>query len=356
MLDIIGIEKTFGTTKAVAGATFSVAEGELVCLLGPSGCGKSTLLRMIAGLADQDRGRLVIEGRDVSALAANRRPTAMVFQSHALWNHMTVAQNVAFGLRVRRLPRTEIARKVTEALELVGLAGFDKRRPTELSGGQAQRVALARCLVVEPKVLLMDEPFSALDAHLRKNLREELKHLQRRLKLATIFVTHDQEEAMELADRIVVMSDGRIEQIGPPSELYLGPQTLTVANFIGSMNACDTRVDNGRANWFGASIAVARSDGPAAILCRPEDMKLDGAGAPGQVSRIIDLGPMMRVTATTEGGQPLIWLCSRAAAPEVGDQVKLAPTRLHVYRDGALLAGNATIFPRGVAQLESVSR
>ena len=356
MLDIIGIEKNFGTTRAVADATFSVAEGELICLLGPSGCGKSTLLRMIAGLADQDQGRLLIAGQDVSALAANRRPTAMVFQSHALWNHMTVAQNVGFGLRVRRLPRPEIARKVTEALDLVGLGGFGKRRPTELSGGQAQRVALARCLVVEPKVLLMDEPFSALDAHLRKNLREELKQLQRRLKLATIFVTHDQEEAMELADRIVVMSEGRIEQIGPPGDLYLAPQTLTVANFIGSMNAFDTRIDNGRANWFDAHIAVARSDGPAAILCRPEDLKLDSSGVGGQVSRIIDLGPMLRVSVTTQGGQPLVWLCARASAPEVGDQVRLAPTRLHVYRDGALLPPSPVVQARSVVQLATALR
>ena len=337
MLDIVELEKSFGTTKAVAKATFSVAEGELICLLGPSGCGKSTLLRMIAGLAEQDGGRLLIAGEDVSERAANRRPTAMVFQSHALWNHMSVEQNVAFGLRVRRLPRAEITRKVAEALELVGLSGFGKRRPTELSGGQAQRVALARCLVVEPKVLLMDEPFSALDAHLRKNLREELKQLQRRLGLATIFVTHDQEEAMELADRIVVMSNGAIEQIGPPGDLYLNPRTLTVANFIGAMNSAETTIVNGRADWFGASITIGRSDGPATVLSRPEDLVRSATGAAGEVSRVVDLGPMMRVLVTMAGGAQIVWLCARDAAPVPGDMVRLAPTRLQVYRDGLLL-------------------
>jgi putative spermidine/putrescine transport system ATP-binding protein len=356
MLNIQSLTKTFGQTTAVSSASFRVGLGELVCLLGPSGCGKSTLLRMVAGLTPSDSGRIDIDGRDVTTQAANRRPTAMVFQSHALWNHMSVAQNVGFGLRVRRLPNAVIAEKVAAALSLVGLDGFAKRRPIELSGGQAQRVALARCLVVEPKVLLMDEPFSALDAHLRKNLREELKLLQRRMQLTTIFVTHDQEEAMELADRIVVMSDGRLEQIGPPGELYLRPQTRTVANFIGSMNACETRIDNGRANWFGVNIAVARGDGSAAILCRPEDLKLDAAGAPGMVSRIIDLGPMLRVTVTTPAGAALVWLCARTAVPAVGDPVRLAPTRLHVYRDGILLEASAPPAPLALPQLASVAR
>jgi len=172
MLKVRNLTKLFDTNRAVSGATFDVAQGELICLLGPSGCGKSTLLRMIAGLALPDAGRIDIDGKDVTDAQANRRPTAMVFQSHALWNHMTVAQNVAFGLRVQGLPGPVIADKVAAALTLVGLDGFARRRPAELSGGQAQRVALARCLVVEPKVLLMDEPFSALDAHLRANLRE----------------------------------------------------------------------------------------------------------------------------------------------------------------------------------------
>ncbi len=334
MLRLTDIGKSFGTSRAVAGASFSVAEGELICLLGPSGCGKSTLLRIIAGLADADAGVVEIAGQDVTAMPANRRPTAMVFQSHALWNHMTVERNVSFGLRVRGLPRDEIARRVAAALELVGLSRFARRRPAELSGGQAQRVALARCLVVEPKLLLMDEPFSALDAHLRANLREELKALQRRLKLTVIFVTHDQEEAMELADRIVVMDSGRIEQIGPPDELYLEPRSLTVARFIGQMNICDTTITDGRADWFGAPLVTQCGDGPATILCRPEDLAPSPGGASARVDRVTDLGPMLRLHLTSDDGGQLVWLCARALAPNPGDRVLLMPGRLQVYRDG----------------------
>jgi spermidine/putrescine transport system ATP-binding protein len=269
MLNIDNLTKTFGQTTAVSAATFRVGLGEMICLLGPSGCGKSTLLRMVAGLAPSDGGTISIDGQDVTRQPANRRPTAMVFQSHALWNHMSVAQNVGFGLRVQGRSREVIAEKVAGALRLVGLDGFDKRRPSELSGGQAQRVALARCLVVEPKVLLMDEPFSALDAHLRANLREELKLLQRRLKLTTIFVTHDQEEAMELADRIVVMNAGRIEHHGPPREVYLQPKTLFTAGFMGEINRIP--VTGGLAP-FGP---VPVSDGT--LLIRPEAIGLAGS-------------------------------------------------------------------------------
>jgi putative spermidine/putrescine transport system ATP-binding protein len=334
MLTIDRLTKHFGQMTAVSGATFDVGLGELICLLGPSGCGKSTLLRMIAGLTPSDDGRIGIDGQDVTAAQANKRPTAMVFQSHALWNHMSVAQNVAFGLRVKGLPKAQIATKTATALALVGLDGFGDRRPTELSGGQAQRVALARCLVVEPKVLLMDEPFSALDAHLRANLREELKLLQRRLQLTTIFVTHDQEEAMELADRIVVMNAGRIEQIGPPGELYLEPQTLTVARFIGQMNEATVPVRAGRADWLGLPVALAAPDGPVTLLCRPEDLRPDPTGIPGRIARIIDLGPMLRVSVAAEDGATLTWLCPRSAAPALGGAVTLLPARLLVYRDG----------------------
>ncbi len=334
MLTIDRLTKRFAQTTAVSGATFDVGLGELVCLLGPSGCGKSTLLRMIAGLTPSDDGCVGIDGQDVTAAQANKRPTAMVFQSHALWNHMSVAQNVAFGLRVQGLPKAQIAQKTAAALALVGLNGFGQRRPTELSGGQAQRVALARCLVVEPKILLMDEPFSALDAHLRANLREELKSLQRRLQLTTIFVTHDQEEAMELADRIVVMNAGRIEQIGPPGELYLEPKTLTVARFIGQMNEATVPVQAGRANWLGLPVSLKAADGPVTLLCRPEDLQPDPSGIAGRVARIIDLGPMLRVSVATGDGATLTWLCPRSAAPALGGAVTLLPARLLVYRDG----------------------
>jgi putative spermidine/putrescine transport system ATP-binding protein len=350
MLKVENLTKLFDKNRAVSGATFDVTRGELICLLGPSGCGKSTLLRMIAGLALSDGGRIEIDGKDVTEAQANRRPTAMVFQSHALWNHMSVAQNVSFGLRVQGLPKPKIAEKVAAALTLVGLDGFAKRRPTELSGGQAQRVALARCLVVEPKVLLMDEPFSALDAHLRANLREELKALQRRLQLTTIFVTHDQEEAMELADRIVVMHAGKIEQIGRPGDLYLEPETLTVARFIGQMNEATVTLRGGRADWLGQPVAIPAPDGPVTLLCRPEDLQRDRAGIAGRVTRVIDLGPMIRVTVATEEGATLTWVCGREGQPQTGAQLTLHPSRLLAYRDGQRLGTAAPVAEHNIAE------
>ena len=337
MLEIDAVTKTFAGAPAVCGAGFVVERGELVCLLGPSGCGKSTLLRVISGLTDADCGAIRIDGVDMTSTPPNQRPTAMVFQSHALWSHMTVAQNVGFGLRVRGLPRAEIARKTAAVLDLVGLSAFGKRLPAELSGGQAQRVALARCLVVEPKVLLMDEPFSALDAHLRKALREELKSLQRRLGLTTIFVTHDQEEAMELADRIVVMQAGRVEQFGPPGSLYRNPQTLGVAQFIGAMNTCTSDLHSGQARWHGLGLRLALPDGEAVLLCRPEDLYPNAAGTAAKVTRVIDLGPVTRVNLMTAEGDLMTWTCPREAAPAPRDEVRLLPRRVHVFRGGALL-------------------
>ena len=337
MLQIDAITKMYQGTPAVRDASFAVARGELVCLLGPSGCGKSTLLRIISGLTDCDSGSVRIEGVDMTATQANRRPTAMVFQSHALWSHMSVAQNVGFGLRVRGLPKAEIAAKTAAVLDLVGLAAFAKRLPAELSGGQAQRVALARCLVVEPKVLLMDEPFSALDAHLRKGLREELKALQGRLDLTTIFVTHDQEEAMELADRIVVMQGGRVEQVGPPGALYQNPSTLGVAQFIGAMNTCTTTLRQGAADWYGLDLRLPLPDGEVALLCRPEDLYLDAKGATARVTRVIDLGPVTKVNLMTEAGDLITWTCPRDQAPDLGRLLTLLPRRLHAFRDGVLI-------------------
>ena len=337
MLQIESITKTYQGTPAVRDASFRVARGELVCLLGPSGCGKSTLLRIISGLTACDSGTVSIEGVDMTATQANRRPTAMVFQSHALWSHMNVAQNVGFGLRVRGLPKAEIAAKTAAVLDLVGLSAFAKRLPAELSGGQAQRVALARCLVVEPKVLLMDEPFSALDAHLRKGLREELKALQGRLDLTTIFVTHDQEEAMELADRIVVMQGGQVEQVGPPGALYQNPSTLGVAQFIGAMNTCTSSLRHGAVDWYGVTLRMPLPDGEVALLCRPEDLSIDPNGAAARVARVIDLGPVTKVNLITETGDLLTWTCPRDQAPDLGRVMTLLPRRLHAFRGGALM-------------------
>ena len=218
----------------------------------------------------------------------------------------------------------------------MGLKGFYSRRPGELTGGQAKRVSLARSMVVDPKVLLMDEPFSALDAHLRKSLREELKSLQRRLGLTTVFVTHDQEEAMELADRIVVMRAGRIVQEATPGGLYARPETLEVAQFIGQMNVSLATARDGAIPWMGASLDMP-VDGDLALACRPEDLVPDPQGAPAQVTRLTDLGPLIRVSLLTPGGEALTWMTPRETAPALGAEVTLWPRRLLVYRDGRLL-------------------
>ncbi len=338
MLLVRDLTKRFGATRAVDTVTLEVAEGELVCLLGPSGCGKSTLLRMVAGLTSADDGAIVIDGADVTAQPANRRPTAMVFQSHALWPHMTAERNIGFGLRVRGVPGDAQRARIAAALDLVGLAGFERRYPGEMSGGQAQRVALARCLVVEPRVLLMDEPFSALDAHLRKRLREDLKALQQRLGLTTLFVTHDQDEAMELADRIAVMREGRIEQVDPPSEIYLNPRTLHVARFIGGMNETEVALREGHATWHGISLPLGAPTGTYRGLSRPEDLETSPSGAPFRVERSVDLGAAIRLQMRSSNGDPVSWVTARAAAPDVGTTVSLWPRRLLLYQNDQLVS------------------
>ncbi|MCB0082555.1 MAG: ABC transporter ATP-binding protein, partial [Caldilineaceae bacterium] len=219
-LSLINLSKHFGRVRAVDQINLDVADGEFLCMLGPSGCGKTTALRMIAGFETPTSGDIRIDDSSIVRLGANRRPTAMVFQQYTLWPHMTVQENIGFGLKLRRLGAQEITRKVSEGLEMVGLAGYGERYPRQLSGGQQQRIALARALVLEPKILLLDEPFSSLDALLRVRLREELRRIQRKLHITAIFVTHDQEEALSLADRIALMNAGHIEQLAAPSELY----------------------------------------------------------------------------------------------------------------------------------------
>ncbi|MGH2461576.1 MAG: ABC transporter ATP-binding protein, partial [Chloroflexota bacterium] len=239
--------KKYAAGYAIQDVSLDVADGEMVCLLGPSGCGKTTTLRVIAGFIVPDAGDVSIDGQSILRLPAERRPTGMVFQKYTLWPHMDVWHNVAFGLELRRRPRKEIDRAVKGALELVGLPGADKRQPSQLSGGQQQRVALARALVLEPRILLLDEPFSNLDAQLRVRMREELTAIQRRVGITSVFVTHDQEEALSIADRIAVMRAGLIEQVETPSELYARPATRFVATFIGTMNLFDAAVDSGDA-------------------------------------------------------------------------------------------------------------
>ena len=236
ILEIINITKRFGNSTAIDNISFSLEHGKLMTFVGPSGCGKTTLLRMISGFTEPTEGKIILDGKDITYLKANRRDTAMVFQNYALFPHMSVAQNIGFGLRVQKRPKHEIRKEIDRLLELVQLEGLGSRLPQKLSGGQQQRVALARSLSLNPKILLLDEPLSNLDANLRVLMREEIRKLQQRLNLSIVFVTHDQEEAMSISDIIVVMDNGTVRQIGPPNEIYEHPNDEFVANFIGHIN------------------------------------------------------------------------------------------------------------------------
>jgi putative spermidine/putrescine transport system ATP-binding protein len=290
-LKVVGVTKRFGAAAAVREVSFTAREGEFVSLLGPSGCGKTTTLRMIAGLLYPDEGRVEIGGQDVTALPPYRRSTSLVFQNYALFPHMTVQDNVAFGLHMHKVPVQEIARRAQDVLALVGMAELRGRYPRQLSGGQQQRVALARSLVLQPSVLLLDEPLSNLDARLREEMRIELRQLQQRLKITAVFVTHDQEEALALSDRIIVMRAGAVEQDGPPAELFNRPRTEFVARFMGSANVLagtwrpggvletqgglTLRVDEARAGLPGT---------PGVVSVRPQNIRITGGdGFPGVV-------------------------------------------------------------------------
>src|SRR5438034_2411213 len=238
-----GVSKRFGGVTAVDDVSVSIGEGEFFSLLGPSGCGKTTTLRMIAGFEVPDEGRILLQGRDVTSVLPSRRPVNMVFQQYALFPHMSIYDNIAFGLKVKRVPRGEHRERIEQLLRVVELEGLERRRPRQLSGGQQQRVALARALVNRPAALLLDEPLGALDVKLRKQMQLELKRIQTELGTTFVYVTHDQEEALAMSDRIAVMNRGLVEQIGGPREIYEHPQTAFVADFIGSLNALDLTVD-----------------------------------------------------------------------------------------------------------------
>jgi len=267
----------YGATRVLDDVSLEVAPGEFFAFLGPSGSGKTTLLRLVAGFGTPDQGRILIGGRDVTRLPPWSRNVGMVFQSYALWPHMTVAKNVAFGLERRRLPRAEVTRKVGEALSLVGLAGLADRRPAQLSGGQQQRVALARTLVIEPEVLLLDEPLSNLDAKLRHEMRAEIRALQRKLGLTAIYVTHDQEEANAIADRMAVLDGGKIQQVGAPLDLYDNPANRFVATFLGTANLVEGRIEQDRRFIAGSNFVlpgVGGDPGPACLSVRPQTITL----------------------------------------------------------------------------------
>ncbi|MDX2004212.1 MAG: ABC transporter ATP-binding protein [Meiothermus sp.] len=301
------IQKIYGSRHAVKDLNLTVNSGELLCLLGPSGCGKTTTLRMLAGFIDPDGGDVRIEDKSVLKLGPEQRPTAMVFQRYTLWPHMNIEHNIAFGLKLRRMSVEVIRKKVGEVLELVGLPGVEKRYPNQLSGGQQQRIALARALVIQPKVLLLDEPLSSLDAKLRVQLREEIKSIQRKLGITTVFVTHDQEEALSVADRIAVMNQGLLDQLDTPGKLYDQPATRFVANFIGRMNFIPARYTGGRvqAGPFELS-SPSLPGGDLELAFRPEDLEFDPNGAKVTVGRVIDLGPYRQVHIRTEDGHELM--------------------------------------------------
>jgi putative spermidine/putrescine transport system ATP-binding protein len=289
-LTLTGVQKHFpGGVAAVEDFHLDVARGEFVSFLGPSGCGKTTTLRMIAGFERPTAGTITVDGKDITNKPPNQRNVGMVFQSYALFPNMTVAENVGFGLKVRKRPKAEIEKRVTNLLELIHLQDRGQRYPWQLSGGQQQRIALARALAIEPQVLLLDEPLSALDAKIRIVLRKEIRAIQRQLGITTVYVTHDQEEALSLSDRVVVMSDGRIEQIGTPSEIYNFPATEFVASFVGTLNLVNARVidaSTGRLSVDGQEIRASKittdtsADGRVTLALRPEGISL-GDGDPG---------------------------------------------------------------------------
>ncbi len=288
------VAKAFGGTAAVRAVTLDIASGEFFALLGPSGCGKTTLLRIIAGFEQPDNGTVRLEGNDITHLPPGERAIGMVFQNYALFPHLTLFENVAFGLRARSVPATEIRKRVEEALNRVALSGKGLRRVTELSGGEQQRVAVARALVLRPRVLLFDEPLSNLDVALRATTREEIRSLQRSTGVTTVYVTHDQTEAMSLADRIAVMRDGSVEQVGPPSLLYDAPASPFVAAFLGGANILQGRLDGDLFTAAGFSLRVLpaagrQGSGPAILAVKPEAIALNsaGSGSEGMTARVV---------------------------------------------------------------------
>lgn len=337
-LTIKNLSKAFGSSFAVRDFSLDIEDGELVCLLGPSGSGKSTLLRMIGGFEKPSSGSILVDTRDVTSLPPEKRPTGMVFQSHALWTHMDVFSNIAFGLKLRKLNRADIRERVEGALSLVGLSNFGNRMTTQLSGGQQQRVALARSLVLEPKILLLDEPFASLDQHLRERLREEIKDIQQRLGITTLFVTHGQDEALALADRIVVMRDGMTEQVAPPDVLYREPETEFVAGFIGSMNFVDTTVQNGKCGFMSSSLSAQLQDGPATLAFRPESITLQVSSKPdaATVHRAIDFGTHKLVDLVMNDGTRIKAMTPPAFIWARGMMVDVQLSAYRVYRDNVV--------------------
>lgn len=338
-ISIEGITKRFGQTTAVDGVDLRIESGDLFFLLGPSGCGKTTLLRMLAGFIEPTAGRIRFNDKDVTYLPPNRRNTGMVFQSYALWPHMTVAENVAYGLKVRKVDSAGRKQRVSRALDAVQMGPYAQRRPNQLSGGQQQRVALARALVIEPEVLLLDEPLSNLDAKLRLEMRQEIRRLCKESGITTVYVTHDQEEALSMADKMAVLKDGSLQQLGPPQDLYRQPSTRFVAEFLGETNLLPASVgdlDGDRVRLeteIGDVYAQAAKEGlPGGgnVTCsiRPESFRwMGGENAiplKGQIQEVVFLGDVTQAVVSFESGQSIRTISlNQGRRPERGEEACL---------------------------------
>ena len=361
-VQLVDLVKRFGDFTAVDGISLKIDSGEFFSLLGPSGCGKTTTLRMIAGFERPTDGQVVLDGMDVASVPPHKRNVNTVFQNYALFPHLNVEKNVAFGLRYQSISKAESAKMVGRSLELVRLNGYEKRRPNQLSGGQQQRVALARALILNPSVLLLDEPLGALDAKLRKALQIELKSIQEEVGITFIYVTHDQEEALTMSDRLAVMSNGRIEQVGPPREVYEEPSTAYVADFLGVSNLMDATAygptEGGCAVRFGEFQLVAGEGEPDAqgevkISIRPERVDLEGSGAtgpnriPGMVERLVYVGATMQVIVNLAPGEKL-----QALVPNEGEAIAFeqgTAVSVHLPREALRVLPQGEVSEEGFA-------
>jgi putative spermidine/putrescine transport system ATP-binding protein len=327
-VDMTGLRRSYGDVHALDGLDLHIEPAEMVVLLGPSGCGKTTALRILAGLERQDAGTISVGGRDLSSVSANKRDMGMVFQAYSLFPHLTVLDNVAFGLKLRGRSRSERRTRAGDMLDLVGLAAHKDRYANQLSGGQQQRVALARALAIEPAVLLLDEPLSALDAKVRVQLRDEIRRVQLDVGTTTLFVTHDQEEALAIADRVGVMNAGRLEQLAPPAELYDSPKTPFVGEFVGLSNRIPARVEGETAQVLDTRLPLlpGSASGEGVALVRPESVSLvaDQSGH-ATIASIAFLGPVSRATATLSDGTLVVaQLASQAALRlTIGERVRV---------------------------------